>query len=267
MSKSSPQRAPNAVGVTLRRFRERAGLSTRELARRTGVTTSYVSKVELGQLGAQREFCARAARALGLPRAERDMLNALLALSLAEYRPVTSSAQALQQAQRAVRQLELGCRSCKVFQLSMIPGLLQTKEYAQSIFSRLGAGHRSTAAVTERMARQKILEDRRRSFQFLLSDWAIAPHWCSDRVMAGQRRRLRRLATRTNINIRVLPHGFSFPNDVPPLVTGFDILDEAVVIVDTLNGFTTYRQPEEVAAYTQVFDEVFPHVVRLKLLR
>jgi len=246
----------------LRRFRERAGLSTRELARRTGVTTSYVSKVELGQLGAQHEFCARAARALELPRAERDLLLALLALSLAEYHPVQSATKALQQAQQAVRRLELGCRAYKVFQLSLIPGLLQTKEYAQSIFSRLGAGHRSTASLAERMARQKILEDRRRSFQFLLSDWALAPHWCSDRIMAGQRRRLRRLATRTNIDLRVLPHGFSFPNDVPPVVTGFDILDEAVVIVDNLNGFTTFRQPEEVAEYAQVFDKVFQLVAR-----
>ena len=257
MPKDYPQRTPNPAGAMLRRLRERSGISTRELARRMRVASSYVSKVELGQLDLKPEFCTRAARVLGLSGTERSVLGALLDLSRAEYRSVATTASGLRRAQQAVERLERGCSSYRVFQLSLIPGLLQTRDYAQAIFSRLSTGRHTAVAVSGRMARQRILEDPRRSFQFLISDWALAPHWCSERVLAKQLRHLRRLSSRPNVDIRVLSRGFHFPKDVPPLVTGFEVLDETAVVLDTLRGFTTFRHPEEVACYAKAFDRTF----------
>jgi transcriptional regulator with XRE-family HTH domain len=247
----------NEVGATLRRFREGAQLSTRELARRMGVASSYVSKVELGQLGLQPEFCKRVARVLGLARPERDLLAALLALHLAEHHSVPASTDALRQAQRAVRSLERSCHSYRIFQPSLIPGLLQTRAYVQAVFSRLTSPSRVMASLTQRLSRQEILKDHRKSFQFLIADWALGPHWCSDRTMAQQLRHLEKLSGRPNIAIRVLPHDFRFPEDVPPLVSGFELLDDAVVVVDTLTGFMTLRRVEDVTAYGRVFDSIF----------
>jgi hypothetical protein len=65
------------------------------------------------------------------------------------------------------------------------------------------------------------------------------------------------LATRPTVRIRILLRDFRFPENVPPFVTGFEVLDEALVIVDSLTGFTTYRRTEEVAVYTRAFDAVF----------
>ena len=249
----------------LRRLRERSGISTRELARRMRVASSYVSKVELGQLDLKPQFCAHAATVLGLSRAERGVLGALLDLSRAEYHSVATTASGLRRAQQAVERLERGCSSYRVFQLSLIPGLLQTRDYAEAIFSRLASGRRTAVAVSGRMARQEILEDPRRSFRFLISDWVLAPHWCSAHVLKSQLRHLRRLSNRPNVDIRVLPRGFRFPKDVPPLVTGFEVVDDAVVVMDTLSGFTTFRNPEEVACYMKAFDRVFANATRLTL--
>ncbi len=258
MPKPFPERLPrpNEVGTTIRRFRERVGLSTRELARRLGVASSYISKVELGQLSPQPELCERVGRALALPRAERDLLRALRALHRAEHHPVTSGAESLRQAQQAVRRLEQACRTYRSFQLSLIPGLLQTREYVSAIFSRFTSPSRRSASVAERLARQKILKDPQRSFRFLILDWALSSHWCSGRVMAAQLRHLRALSAYPNIDIRVLRREVRFPKEVPPLVSGFEVLDEAIVIVDTLSGLTTFRQSEEIAVYLQTFGKI-----------
>lgn len=255
-----PIRTPrlNAVGATIRRFRERAHISTRELARRTRVAASYVSKVELGQLEPKLEFCRRVGQALRLPETERRLLGALLTLHETEHRSIPPSAAALAKTQQAVRSYEETCRAVRVLQLSLIPGLLQTRGYMLSIFARLTDASQRTTAVAERLARQEILEDLGRTFQFLIADWALAPHWSSERVMEAQFNRLQALAMRPNIDIRVLPRDVHFPTDVPPLVSGFEVLDEALVIVDTLSGFTTYRQQEDIAVYVNVFSSVFP---------
>lgn len=249
---------PNEVGDTLRHLRERSGLSTRELARRTRVTASYVSKMELGQLGPKREFCRRVARVLGLSRAERGLLDALVTLHETEHRSVPSRGDALREAQEAVRKIERSCQTFRGFQLSLVPGLLQTRNYAEAVLSRLTHRSRIAVSVHERLARQEILEDSTRSVQFLISDWALGPHWCSKTAMASQLKHMQRLSRRPNIDIHVLPRDFEFPKDAPPLVTGFEILDDAVVIVDTLRGFTTFRQQEDVNAYMEAFNEVFP---------
>jgi transcriptional regulator with XRE-family HTH domain len=252
-------RSVNDVGAAIRRFRERVGLSTRELARKTGVAASYVSKIELGQLSANPEFCERVSRVLRLPESERDLLGALLALQSAEHHPVPNEGAALAKAQQAVRRLEWSCRSVRTFQLAVIPGLLQTREYAQAILERCGRGDQATA-VRERLARQKILRDKRRTFRFVIADWALEPHWCSPVVMRAQLAHLRRVGRRPNVQIRILRPGFLFPKSVPPLGIGFEILDEGLVIVDSMGGFTTHRHQNEVARYVDAFDETFRRI-------
>jgi transcriptional regulator with XRE-family HTH domain len=258
MSNASPYNPlyqPNEVGARIRRYRERAALSTRALARKVGVAESYVSKVELGQLSPQSDFCDKVAKALHLPRSERELLLALLTFYRSEHHPVSSDSNDLRQAQQAIRQLERGCNDYKVFQFSLIPGLLQTPGYMRAIFARVKAIDRMQASVGARRARQAILEDSGRSFQFLIADWALFPHWCSDKVMVAQRSHLLKAAERMNVEIRVLPPDVRFSGLVPPLACGFEVIDDAIVIVDTLSGFTTFRHPEAVATYVGAFEQ------------
>jgi hypothetical protein len=227
-----------------------------------GVAASYVSKVELGQLQCRPDFCRRLGLALNLPPADRRLLAALAALQGAEHRRVPPGA-ALAHIQRLVRRFEASCRTIRVFQFSLIPGLLQTRAYMRAIFSRLTAHPNRGASIKERLARQAVLAEESRSFRFLVADWALAPHWCTARVMAGQINRLEHFARKTNIDLRVLPYDLRFPADMPLLVSGFEVLDEALVLVDTQSGFATYRQPEDVAAYVTVFDSVFSQAVAM----
>jgi len=77
--------------------------------------------------------------------------------------------------QDSVRDLEASARVVRNFQPGIIPGLLQTAEYARRIMALAGIGHHGghAAAVAARLGRQQALHDRDRSFEFLLTEAAL----------------------------------------------------------------------------------------------
>jgi transcriptional regulator with XRE-family HTH domain len=67
---------PPEFGPTLRRARKAAGLTPSTLARRTGLTPSYVSKLERGTRAPSRTVAARLADALHVDAEQRHVLLA-----------------------------------------------------------------------------------------------------------------------------------------------------------------------------------------------
>jgi transcriptional regulator with XRE-family HTH domain len=66
-----PRRTPNKLGATLRRLRERAGLSQEEVADRAGIERSYISMLENGRRrNLSYDLALRIAGALGVTTAE-----------------------------------------------------------------------------------------------------------------------------------------------------------------------------------------------------
>jgi hypothetical protein len=77
--------------------------------------------------------------------------------------------------QDSVRDLEASARVVRNFQPGIIPGLLQTAEYARQIMALADIGHHGShaAAVAARLRRQQALHDPDRSFEFLLTEAAL----------------------------------------------------------------------------------------------
>jgi Domain of unknown function (DUF5753) len=68
-----------------------------------------------------------------------------------------------------------------VFQPSLVPGLLQTAEYAQLRLSQWAELNRAGGvkeAVAARMARQEALYDPTKSFSFVLTEGALRARLC-----------------------------------------------------------------------------------------
>jgi transcriptional regulator with XRE-family HTH domain len=61
---------PNYFGATLRKTRERAGISLRRIAEATGISPTYLSDVEHGRRMPSREIIGKLAEAMELPVGE-----------------------------------------------------------------------------------------------------------------------------------------------------------------------------------------------------
>jgi len=247
----------NEIGIRIRRLHENAKVSGRELARRVGSAQSYISKIESGKIRPSHSFCVKVARILALkPREKSELLN-LVSLYRAEHHPLSKEREALRERQRAIQRLEKECIQFRVFQPILVPGLLQTRQYMDAIFRRYTRDpHELTETVKKRLERQSVLRDKRRSFRFLIAESSILTNVAGYEVMRDQIEELIRLSARPNILISLLGKEVIIPPDAKIPMAGFEILDESVVIMDTLNGYVTFRHPNDVGEHITVFDQL-----------
>jgi hypothetical protein len=91
----------------------------------------------------------------------------------------------------------------------MIPGLLQTPEYARAVIEATGGGlsdYEVDALVTSRIARQGVLAKRQSvRLHVLVEEGVLNRPFGDDGALARQLRHLADIATRPNIILQVLP--------------------------------------------------------------
>ena len=135
------RRSPTLItlGRLVRTYRDAAGLTQKGLASALGYTNGWVSNVETGQLRPRPEQVTALERALSVPSgALMNVYEQLDAESLPGW-----FRDWVDEEERAT--------VLRTFELALIPGLLQTEEYARALLPDDEAG------VAQRMDRQKIL--------------------------------------------------------------------------------------------------------------
>ncbi|MFY1588943.1 helix-turn-helix domain-containing protein [Micromonospora sp. WMMD734] len=167
--------------------------------------------------------------------------------------------------------LESSASTLRQYDAELIPGLLQTREYAAELFLRknptMSPAEREKL-VEVRMQRQHVLTRRLPSaptLRVVLSEAVLRRTLPDRRAMAGQLRHLRDLATLPNVSLRVLPFTAG-----PPLAseTGtFVLLDfpqafgrastePTTVYLENITGALYLDKPAEVAAYDRVWADL-----------
>jgi transcriptional regulator with XRE-family HTH domain len=135
------RRSPTLItlGRLVRTYRDAAGLTQKGLASALGYTNGWVSNVETGQLRPRPEQVAALERALSVPSgALMNVYEQLDAESLPGW-----FRDWVDEEERA--------DVLRTFELALIPGLLQTEEYARALLPEDEAG------VAQRIDRQQIL--------------------------------------------------------------------------------------------------------------
>ena len=159
--------------------------------------------------------------------------------------------------------LEAGAASIRNFEPVVVPGLLQTADYAREIF-RNGPVELDPEEVERllevRLARQEILarEDRPRL-------WAVIDEAVIHRVvggvsvMRGQLRHLAECAQQGKTTIQVVPYraGAHAGTTGPFVILDYaEATDPDVVYVETLAGDIYLEEPSDVERYTIAFDRL-----------
>jgi hypothetical protein len=124
--------------------------------------------------------------------------------------------------------LDARTRLFRAFESTVIPGLLQTAEYARA---RLAQG------ITK--------------FHFVLTEAALRLRLCPPEVMLGQLDRLVSFSALPNVRLGII--GFESQYVVAPW-HGFWILDHDRVMVETFSAELNLAQPQEIELYAGVFN-------------
>ncbi|MFF2617395.1 helix-turn-helix domain-containing protein [Kitasatospora sp. NPDC058046] len=249
------QQARVALGARMRELRTESGLSGRALAALLGWPQSKVSKLENGRQSPGTVDLVAWAEAVGRPDAAAELVGRLRTLET-QYRSwrrqLAGGARPVQEA-HAAQGKKTGHRQS--FDPTLIPGLLQTAEYARAVLARYTRVHPSIrdveAAVAARMERQRVLADRSRSFHFLVWEGALLSRLCSPAVMAAQMKALMPWLAGGNVRLGIVP--FEADLQVPAGV-GFSIHDGTLVITESWHAEMWLDDPADVALHIRAWD-------------
>ncbi|MEU4119776.1 Scr1 family TA system antitoxin-like transcriptional regulator [Kitasatospora sp. NPDC028055] len=189
---------PNeAIGEQLRRFRKARGLTQVELGKLINYSDSLISLIETGERPAPLKLLRRADKVL-------DTCGALELL----YWSTKSST--LIGGFLAYLEHEGKATAFKIYELNVIPGLLQTRGYASALINAAARrGEITPDKVSERlnvrMARQAVIyREPAPSFHVVMEESCLRPVG-GPFVMAEQLRRLESVASLPHVKLQIAP--------------------------------------------------------------
>ena len=264
--RGNPEQNPTLRGrrlaMELQRRREATGMSREEVSRQLEWSTSTLFRIETGRNRPQPGNVRALLELYGVTGPERD---GLIQLTRDARKPGWwhSFRDVLPNPYEVYIGLEAGAASIRNFEPVVVPGLLQTADYAREIF-RNGPRELDRDDVERRaevrLARQEVLtrEDRPRL-------WAVIDEAVIHRVvggtsvMRGQLRHLADSAQQGKTTIQVVPYSAGAHAGT---IGSFVILDfeestdPAVVYVETLAGDIYLEERSDVNRYTLAFDRL-----------
>ena len=241
------------LGRRLHDLRKRADLSGDQLAARTGLSQSKVSRVEAGKSLPNISEVERWAQATGSSADELAEIAALVeqvAIQAVSWH--TLHRLGLSGKQQAIAELEARVSTVRVFQPVVVPGLLQIPDYAQRVM-RMGYSGASVTdeVVMARLERQRILYDLNKQFEFVITEGALRFTVGPPEVMLAQLDRLLSVAGLPNVELGIIP--LSRPAAVP-YMHAFQMFGDELVSVETYTAELRVQEAREVARYAEVFD-------------
>lgn len=250
--------AEPAAGLTARRrlaeqlrtLRVDAGLSTTQLAHQLRWSQAKVSRIETATHGVAPGDARIWAESLGTPAEQVEQLVELAwaaSIEVRSWRRELAAGHAPKQAE--VGQEEQQATLLRSIQHLVIPGLLQTRPYALALFQRAHpAGRDAEQAADARLARQLILDDQARRFEWVITEAALWWRPADWMVQAEQIRAVVEAAARPNVDLRVLP----LDVQAPTFYHSFTLFDDHLVGADSI-GAIRLNDPDDVAWQIEVF--------------
>ncbi|MFF5403556.1 helix-turn-helix domain-containing protein [Streptomyces misionensis] len=259
------------LGAELRTLRTGAGLTSGEAARLVGWHQSKVSRIETGSSGVKPADLRLLLDAYAVRDAQLRELLLMLAGSenggdrdrwWHAYRGV------LPPTYRDFISLESQARAMRTLETTVVPGLLQTAEYARAVTRAAVKDldeERLDALVEVRLARQDVLRSNPPLELCAVLDEAVLRREVGGpEVMARQLERLMEAALLPQVRLQVLPFGagahvgltgpfviFSFPSTS----------DLDVVVLDQLTSSLYLERKEDLRAYSEAFQTLQEHAL------
>ncbi|GAA4815645.1 helix-turn-helix transcriptional regulator [Streptomyces ziwulingensis] len=261
------------LGAELRVLRTTAGITSGEAARLVGWHQSKVSRIETGTSGAKPADVRLLLDAYAV--ADPQQRDLLLALAGSDddggrqhwwhaYRGV------LPPTYRDFISLESQASAMRTLETTVVPGLLQTPEYARAVTRAAVDGaseERLDTLVEVRLARQDVLRAGTRTplrLNAVLDEAVLRREVGGPGVMARQLERLMEAARLPHVRLQVLPFSAGAHIGVtgPFVILSFLSTSELdVVVLDHLTSSLYLERKEDLEAYTDAFNACRKHAL------
>ncbi|HVE96344.1 MAG TPA: helix-turn-helix transcriptional regulator [Pseudonocardiaceae bacterium] len=270
----SPARGPvvprRRLGAELRTLREHAGLTIEDVAKELECSVSKVSRLETGKgIPYSRDVRDLLDRYGVTDQVKRDRLMRWVRDGQRQgwwhdysdvLAPDPEDPLVPDNLSRYVA-LEQDASEVRGFEAILVPGLLQTEDYARAILNTLSTADREATdrLVELRMRRQDRLyaDDDPLTVHMVLDEAALHRPMGGEQVMRAQLKRLIADAQRPNITIQVLPFSIGAHQ---AMAGSFEVLafsdsdDNDLVCVESHLGLLYLEKEHDVEVYEQIFD-------------
>jgi transcriptional regulator with XRE-family HTH domain len=245
------------LAAELRRLRELAGLSGRDLAKLIEVSQSKVSRIESGSTIPSLPEVTRWAKAVSAPAERREWLAALTESVFTEVHGWPATLKEHGHIQDEVEERETRAEVVRTFQPSVVPGLLQTAEYARRVLAMAEvpcAVDDLAAALAGRLQRQLALYEEDKKFEFLITEAALRWRPGSTKALIAQLDRIASLSTLENVSVGLIPLSIKA---IAPMSHNFVLYNhnddgsDTVVEVETVHANLIVNSDDLVLLYQQ----------------
>jgi transcriptional regulator with XRE-family HTH domain len=239
------------LAAELLRLRDQAGLSGRALAQRIGISQSKISRIEAGTTMPSMPEVTAWAKAVDADDATRDSLRTLTEAAYVEIHGWRELLRDRPHLQDEIGHREAAAERVRTFQPSIVPGLLQTGDYAAQVFSMFQVPYAKAdlaAAVAGRLERQAALRGGG-AFDFLVTEAALRWRPGPRSLLVAQFERIVQLSTIDTVSVAVIPTDVTAVAAVPH---GFVIYEHhgfAYATVETIHANVEVTEPADVGLY------------------
>jgi transcriptional regulator with XRE-family HTH domain len=252
----SPTLRRRELGALLRKLRTDKGLSAEEVTARLLFSPTKLSRIETGHSGASARDIRDLSDYYGVTDpGERERL-----MTLAREGKQRAWWQDYDLPYATYAGLENEATSIRAYDSAIVPGLLQTEDYARSMYQ--SAVPRLDGAVIEqrveaRLKRQNLLaQDDLPHLHYILDEAVLQRHVGSSTTMRTQLERITKIGSSPNVTVQVIPwrtgaHAAMGSNFT--IMTFQQALVDDIVYVEGLIGNVYLERPEDIARYTEVF--------------
>jgi len=263
VAEGSPIVRRRELGALLRKMREDRGMSVKQVTEYLICSPSKVSRIETGHRGATLRDIRDLCDLYGVTdQAERDRL-----MTLAKEGKQQGWWQSYDLPYSNYVGLEAEAVTVSGFHSSVVPGLLQTADYARAIHEA-AIPEISTPALTSvvvdqrveaRIRRQDLLTKGKPLNLSIVMDEAVLHRVVGGpAVMSAQLRHLVNMTELPNATIQVIPYDVGAH---PALESTFYILDfgeavPSVIYVEGLVGWIYFERTEDIDRYRRVFERL-----------
>ena len=259
------------LGRALRDARQKLGQTLEQAADTMGqVGRSTLNRLELGEIEKPKPYLIEfICKYYGLPDDDIEYLKAL-ATQANTKSWWQSSRDLLRKGFVTYLGLESAAEQLYVFQSLILPGLLQSADYAKATASGPFSTPDSEAAIDQLVAfrtqRASILTRKHKPVkgEFVISESVLHTVVGSSRIMRGALRHVADLSLRDNITVRILPGTAGFPAGdpvVPHIILDFPrgprgITEPSVVYTETMVGSMFFEDKGDLELFRKIHEFV-----------
>ena len=255
----SPTVRRRELGALLRKLRTEKGLTVEQVAQRLMFSMSKLSRMETGH-------------SVATPRDVRDLCDLYGVTDEAEREHLMALAREGKQTGwwqshdldyfATYVGLEAEAVRIKYYQSAIVPGLLQTADYARAMHEAgipKIAPERINELIEVRLTRQRLLsQDPPVRLDVILDEAVLHRKVGGPAVMRAQLDRIIQVSKHSTVTAQVIPYGAGAH---PAMDSTFNILEFAgsvpsVVYVEGLVGWIYVERPPDIIRYQQVFDHL-----------